>query len=463
MRRKITEALEKWGRNPNGVCLLVKGARQVGKTYAIEEFASRRYRYYLRLDFINNPDSIKLFEGSLEFETLLARITSAHPEFKAVKGESILFLDEIQRCPEAKTAIKPLVNSGKLDVIASGSLLGVQYSGIKSEPVGYVHEMELRSMDFEEFMWAMGFSGSFIESLRNSIRKKEPLDPVVLDNLNAYLRNYIAVGGMPKAVEEFSRTHSYSGVASAQKDITDGYITDILSYTPKNIREPARRTFLSIPRQLGARNNRFRFTEVEDRKKVGIREYEDPIQWLKDAGVAQICRNLSEIAQPLKERASESIFKIYMKDTGLLVHMLESDSGGGVRSEIVSGSGWINIGPIMENEIAEMLTKNGHDVFYYEKKGKSELDFIISLGGKLAAIEVKSGRHTESRSMIKAKQENSGVSRWIMFEPGNIRTDENGIEHYPLFCAAFMDCIYDEPPASADLPPPMRFPDSPSV
>ncbi|MDR0523155.1 MAG: AAA family ATPase [Candidatus Methanoplasma sp.] len=444
MKRKMTDVLNGWRSDPNRVCLLVEGARQVGKTYTIDEFARSGYRHYAHLDFVANPEYASIFKGSLEARDLLNKISGYFPSFRAEKGESILFLDEIQACPEARTALKPLAVDGTVDVVASGSLLGLSYGGRLTLPVGYERRVGMRSMDFEEFLWALGVPDGYIEGVRGCVRERRPLEESVLSRMEHFFTQYVLTGGMPRAVAALASTNNLGAVREAQTDVISGYRGDVTLHAPDHMKTKVAKCFDSIPAQLGRRSKKFRFSDVEGKKNVGIREYEDALEWLYDAGIAEFCRCLTQPVRPLEHNVSDGAFKVYMKDTGLLMCMM----GQGTAIGVLNGDRSVSEGAIAENAVGEMLSKNGAPLLYYERKGKMETDFVLDLGGEIAVAEVKSGSDRRSRSMEALMDSGWRIDRRIAFEKSNISVDGDGVEHYPMFCAAFLDSMFEAPDLS---------------
>lgn len=440
MERKFMRTLLEWKDSPNKVALMVRGPRQVGKTYVVDEFGRERYAHYLKLDFRENPDYAGMFAG-IDAESVVNRILARFPWFRAERGRSLLFLDEVQECPDAVMAIKPLVNDGRLDVVASGSLLGIHYRSPRSYPVGYVREEPMRPMDFEEYLWAIGMTHEQTESIRAHVKEKRPFDAQVLTALNRHYTQYLVVGGMPLAVRT-SLEGDVARVSEVLQGIIDSNLRDIDSYADPGIRLKVASAYRLIPTELGREGKRFRFTDIEGRGNVGLREYAEPVDWLEGSGIVTLCPRLRAVAHPLKGFASSSQFKMYAMDTGLLVQMFGAETRYAVMSDDIS----VNEGAIAENSVLQMLNACGMDGYYYEKAGEIEIDFVTLFGPRIACIEVKSGRKRRSRSLSKLISSDHGrnADRFIKFERGNIMTDGLGVEHYPLFCAAFADSMHEE-------------------
>ncbi len=442
MERKMMAVLEKWKDDPDKKALLVKGAGQVGKTYIIDAFGASHYKYYVKLDMKADTRLHDIFQIQ-DAESVIFRLTSVFREFHIAEGQSLVFIDEIQECPNAIMAMKPLVADGRLHIIGSGSMLGVQYKPPRSYPVGYLHEIEMHALDFEEYLWALGMSHDQTEDIRKHVSEKEPFDPYILRMLKDCYRQYLIIGSMPKPVSVSLEKNGLAPVFESQDDIINGYRKDMIAYTRGGIRINVQRMFELIPDELSRVNKRFYFKDIEDRNNVGIREYQEPVDWLDGSGYVNICHRLNSIERPLKSHGSSSIFKMYLMDTGLLVNMYGNSTEVAMSDDDTS----VNEGAITENSVCEMLTKCGIRPFYYEKPAEVEVDFIAEIGKDLCAIEVKSGKKRRAKSLKKLMALESGknITRWIKFEYSNIMVTEDGVEHYPLFCAAFADSLSEVP------------------
>ncbi|MDR2337931.1 MAG: AAA family ATPase [Deltaproteobacteria bacterium] len=442
LKRKITDKLIEWKAEPNKCCLLVKGARQVGKTFIINEFAKANYRNYIYINFEINKEYMRIFDGDLDFKTLKMKLETAFPNVKLEAHQTIIFLDEIQSCPNARVALKSFALDGSFDVVASGSLLGINYKQISSYPVGYEKVIELAPLDFEEFLWGVGFSADNIAFTRNCFLQKQPLDEFVLNRFAEQFKLYTLVGGMPRVVEEFIQTSSLTSVLEFQRSILQEYFSDIAKYTPIAEKPKVADCLLSIPIQLGKKNKKFTYADIAQQNKtvhsssaVGAKKYLGSINWLKEAGIVHYCYNLTEPALPLTSNIKLDAFKIYMRDSGLLIAALEA----GTQKAILDNELYINKGGIVENVCAAELAKAFESLMYFEKKSKLEVDFILNLDGQATAIEVKSGDNKQSKSLKSILQNYHTVTRYIKLEKNtNLYVDRYGIEHYPLFMVMFI-------------------------
>lgn len=369
----MMDTLLDWKANPNRIGLTIVGPRYIGKTTLVERFGRENYGNYLRLD-LARAEERRLFSHSLDADDILRGIGVHHPGFTVEKGDCLLFLDSIGLCPEARSAIKPLVETGELDVIASDSLLrppeptrrGRQPKKGRTllNPMGYEIVKRMHAMDFEEYLWAMGVSRDLTDEFRRNIENREPFDPDDLEVINRYFRQFIVVGGMPEAVRmSLSEDRTFEDVMRVQRSLNQRMTENILDHAPRAISLRCLDCIGSIPRQLGRANKRFMFNEVrQDGNKVGMREYADPIAWISSAGFVNMCPNLTEPVRPLTPR-SGSMFKLYMYDTGLLLDMM----GDGTRTAVFDGDLTANNGAVMENAVASMIDRSGFDLFYFER------------------------------------------------------------------------------------------------
>lgn len=386
LKRKILNDLINWKNTKDKECLLVKGARQVGKTYIIEEFGKNYYDNYVYLNFFRNPNLKNIFEGSLEASEIYKKMSIYIPNFKLVPN-TLIFLDEIQECPNARTALKFLAIDNKYDVIASGSLLGISYKSVPSIPVGYERQLTMYSLDFEEFLWAIGFNENSISYIKEHFENHEKIENGINDEMFRKLREYIVVGGMPDVVNTFIETNNFSDVQKAQDKILFDYNDDIIKYA-KNVEKPKiRKCYNSIPKQLAKENKKFQYSVVE--KGSTSRKYADSVQWLVDANLVIPVYNVSNPILPLDAYSKEDYFKIYLNDIGLICAMYGFDVKAPILENSLSGSAK---GGIYENLICDILTKRGYKLHFYKNDDNTqELEFLITQNSKIIPIEVKAG------------------------------------------------------------------------
>lgn len=394
LKRKLYNTLLAWKNEEKKECLLVKGVRQVGKTYLIREFAKNEYESFVEINFHEQKSLKVIFDGDKTAEEIYKRLTANIPSVKLIPGKTLIFLDEIQKCAGARTSLKFLAEDGRYDVIASGSLLGLSYGKddddevepVESIPVGYERTVMMYSMDFEEFLWAYGYTDETIAYLKSFYTSKERVPNEVHAKFESLLREYLVVGGMPEVVASFARYKDFTKVQEIQTKILDSYIDDISQHAKGAKKTKVRLCYDSIPRQLARENKKFKYSEVE--KGATSRKYVDSVQWLHDANMAHICYNTSTPMLPLKIYEKYNEFKLYMADTGLLLALL----GFATKRALLNGTlkGFAKSG-IYENFVAETLIKNGYTLHYYKPNDSSELEFIIEKGDEVIPIEVKAG------------------------------------------------------------------------
>ncbi|MDO5435781.1 MAG: AAA family ATPase [Clostridia bacterium] len=430
LRRKITDELLDWKNRKDRQCLVVKGARQVGKTYIIERFGRDQYECMIRLNFIEDPALCGIFDGALTADQILSRISLFVKDARLIKGSTLIFLDEIQECPNARAALKFLAGDPRFDVIASGSLLGINYKEVPSFPVGFVDHLEMHSLDLEEFLWARGVTEELIAELRGYYDRREPVPDVIHQKMMQLFREYIVIGGMPKVVDDFVTNLDYRRVRRRQQDILADYENDIAKYAEGNEKAKARACFVSIPRHLAKNYKKFQYSLVEARGTSA--KFAGSLMWLFDAGIINFCYNLSSPELPFEGNVIEDCFKVYMRDTGLLMAMLEDD----YQEEILSGDLGIYKGAIYENVIADLLTKAGRKLYYFEYRSRLEIDFFIRYQKKATAVEVKSADNTKAKSM-NSIIENWNVPQGIKLSSRNTGTREN-VVCLPIYMVMFL-------------------------
>ena len=398
LKRKMEQILDNWKKTANHKPLIVKGCRQCGKTYSVVDFAKKNYKNVVYLNFYENPDYASVFSGALNVDTiimLLSALLGDNAVFEA--GQTILILDEIQDCPDARTALKFFRMDGRFDVIGTGSLLGVKGYGKepKSIPVGSETVVDMYPMDFEEFLWANGIADSVIELLKKSLETEVPVPEALHNRMRQLLLQYAVVGGMPDVVQTFVDTKQMNDVLSAQRDIVRSYEDDMVKYAEKKDKSHIKECFQSIPRQLGKENKKFQYSVV--RKGATASKYAGSLQWIEDAGIISRCRNLSITELPLDGNAQEDVFKVYMKDCGLFASMLED----GTQYDILQGNLFGYKGAIFENLIADIFAKMGRKLYYFHKDSGMEVDFVIRYKGECTLVEVKAATgNTKSTKTI---------------------------------------------------------------
>ena len=394
LKRKIYEKLLDWKNNRGQHCLLIKGARQVGKTYIVREFGKAEYESFIEINFLEHPEFKIIFDGDRSAETIFKNISYNIPNVKLVPHRTLLFLDEIQKCANARTALKFLAQDERFDVIASGSLLGLAYGRdddkeveeIESIPVGYEKPIMMYPLDFEEFLWAYGYGKDTISYLKSFYDTKEKVPEQINEKYLSLIREYIVVGGMPEVVADFMENKDFSRVQEIQDKVLASYADDISQHAKGSENVKVRSCYDSIPRQLARENKKFKYSEIE--KKATARKFGDSIQWLSDASMVNICLNTTTPQLPLKAYEKDNEFKVYMNDTGLLMALYGFTTKQALLNNKLKGAAK---GGIYENLVAQMLIQRGYTLHYYKPDDNSELEFVIEKDMEIAPVEVKAG------------------------------------------------------------------------
>lgn len=392
MFRKIERDIRDYFRAGDKTALLITGARQVGKTYIIEKTGHAQYEHFVKINFLENPDARSLFADVKDAQSLLLRI-SAISNARLIPGKTLIFLDEVQECPDIITAVKFLVQDGQYKYILSGSLLGVDLKDIRSIPVGYLDILELYPLDFEEFCIATGVSEEVLSSLRHAYEENSTVDSIVHEKMMQLFHLYLIVGGMPAVVDKYLKTNNISEVTRLQASILRLYKKDIAKYDPEN-KLYLEEIFDLIPSELNAKNKRFIMKDLNENFKFS--RYQNSFLWLKDAGVAHPAFCASEPKTPLLLSKATNLFKLFLSDIGLLSCMYAS----GIQIKILQRDEDINFGSIYENAVAQELKAHGFPLYYYNSKKHGELDFLIEHDGDVIPLEVKSGKHYTRHSAL---------------------------------------------------------------
>lgn len=433
LRRKIEKTLLDWKNTPNHKPLILKGCRQCGKTFSVLNFAKKNYEHVAYLNFFVNPQYASVFSGSLEVDhitMLLSALMGKDAIFEA--GKTILILDEIQDCPDARTALKFFKLDGRYDVIGTGSLLGVKGYGEKepkSIPVGYETVIDMTPLDFEEFLWANGISEQIITLLHTHLQDQTPVPDALHARMRELLLQYTVVGGMPDVVQTFVDTKRMDEVLQLQRDIVRSYEDDMVKYADKKDKAVIKECFQSIPKQLSKENKKFQYSVVK--KGATASKFAGSLQWIEDAGIIARCYNLSIAELPLDGNAEQDTFKVYMRDTGLFVSMLED----GTQFDILQGNLLGYKGAIFEGLIADIFSKMGRKLYYFHKDSGLEVDFVIRYKGACALVEVKANTgNVKSTKTILRHPEKYHVTQAIKLGDYNIGMSEQ-ILTLPIYMA----------------------------
>lgn len=414
-RRKTYAFLLAWKKQKIKKALCIFGARQIGKTTLIRHFAEKNYKHFVEINFILDAGAVRIFEGKKDANTIITNLT-AYTQRALVPGQTLVFFDEVQACPEARAAIKFLVEDGRFDYIESGSLLGVSYKDVPSYPVGFEELHHMFPMDFEEFMWANGVQQETITYLQECMEKKLPVSGAVHETMLKLFYTYIVVGGMPQVVDTYIKTHDIGRVVQNQQDILNLYKLDIAKYSSDTEKLKIKAIFESIPAQLNEKNRRFFLNSID--KNARQNRYQNSFLWLAYAGVALPCYNVELPQPPLKLNEKHSLFKLFMGDTGLLCAACMDN----IQFSLLQGEMEINMGSILENVMAQSLHSNGFALNYFDSGKYGEVDFVIQNGLKVDLLEIKSGNsYTSHRALDKilAVQE-WGFGQTLVFCRGNV-------------------------------------------
>lgn len=385
LKRKIDQYLTDWKNKPDRKPLIVKGARQVGKTRSIEWFAGQNYASVIEINFIEQKKYREIFNDGFEVDDILKNISLLNPEFKFIPSDTLFFFDELQACPYCATSLKFFKLDGRFDVICSGSLMGINYKEIESNSVGYKEDYEMHSMDFEEFLWARGYTDEFISDLYSHMLDIRPLSQLQMDTLLGLFRDYVIIGGMPEVVSTYVRNKNFSGTLDIQRQLLKDYEEDITKYAEGLDKAKVKAVYNHISTFLAKENKRFQITKIA--KNARNRDYIGCIEWLSDAGVINVCYCLNQPELPLKGNYDPKMYKIYFKDTGLLIASLDEEAQEDLRANKNLGT---YKGAIYENIVGDMLVKQGYQLFYYNSdKPALEMDFFIRDADSLIPVEVK--------------------------------------------------------------------------
>ena len=385
----------------------------------------------MEINFITEPQAHKIFEGDLTAEMIIENLT-AYKMQQMEPGNTLIFFDEIQECPNARCAIKFLVEDGRFDYIESGSLLGVRYKEVKSYPVGFEEICYMYPLTFEEYAVANGVQPTTLELLKGCYSRKEPVSEAIHSTMLKLFYTYIVVGGMPEAVQTYVTTHDIGKVVQVQRDILELYRLDIARYAEGNDKIKIKAIFDSIPSQLDDKNRRFFLSRVDENGRQN--RYENSFLWLSDAGVALPSYNVTEPQPPLKLNEKRNIFKLFMNDTGLLCAACMRN----IQFDLLNGNMEVNMGSILENVFAQSIKSSGFSLNYYESKKYGELDFVVQNGTTVDLVEIKSGNDYRKHPALSrvAAVDNWTFGKKIVFCKGNVEAGE-GIEYLPWYMILF--------------------------
>jgi len=430
LKRKIDNFLADWKNNPERKPLIIKGARQVGKTKSITNFAELNYDNIIAINFVEEPVYKQIVENGYSPEAIIKNISRINPNFKFIKGKTLLFFDEIQEFPDIVTSLKFFALNGDFDVICSGSLLGIHYKDISSISVGYKTEIEMRSLDFEEFLWALGYDNTIKEDMLSHMLSFTPFSPSVLKLYNDIFLDYCLVGGMPDVVKNFITKKTFENTLDIQRQIVIGYEADIRKYAIGLDKARITNVFKSVPFQLGKENKKFQISKVRSGAK--FKDYRGSLEWLEDAGIVNISRALQTPNLPLKGNIIEDCCILYYADNGLLLSQLDDEAQMDFRQNKN-----LNVykGGLFESITAEALVKSGYELHYFKKENSTlQEEFFVRQKDYLVPIEVKAGNNqSKSLSTLIKKDDYKEICFGIKIVKGNIGFEAN-ICTFPHFC-----------------------------
>ena len=442
LKRKILKDLQEWKEKPDHKSLIITGQRQIGKTYVIEKMFSKEYESFISLNFLNERELKHIFDGNLDIDTLLLNISAASTGAKFIPGKTLLLFDEIQECPNAITSLKFWTEDGRFDVIGMGSSLGIKYKDSFSFPVGKVDRMNMYSLDFEEFLWALGINESVMEALKNSAENLQKIPESTDKQMWNYLKQYMVVGGMPEVVETYLKTKNLSEVHTVQRRLINDYGDDIAHYADANMKIKAEQCYKSIPSQLSKGNHKFQYKEVE--KNGRAQKFGSSIEWLKNQLLVIEVLGLKRLEYPLESFADETNFRIYPTDIGILIGMFDESLKKAIIEDktIEKPSPGLILGTakggLYEALAADMLYKSGYSklFFYKNEKNTSEIEFVIQKGDKIIPIEIKAGRE-KANSLKNILNDNKHVEEGYKMSSNNIGKS-NKLVTMPLYMLAVM-------------------------
>ena len=434
IKRKIYESIKYWTQSKNEKCLVLQGARQIGKTYIIKQFAREHYDEYIEINFKQMPSAAAIFSDDLIVDNMVMAMRFRFPDKRIIPGKTLIFLDEIQECEEAITSLKFWAIDNRFDVIASGSLLGIDYKRASSYPVGYVDYLKMHGVDFEEFLWGMGVSEDMVKMLCTYKDNLTSIPDAIHSQMMSYYRQYIAVGGMPEIVQKFIDTRDYREVDRLQRNLLQGYQYDIAHYASADEKNKAEKCYLSLARQLlDKENHKFQYKEIESGGRA--QKYYSSIEWLLRADMIHLCKLVTDIKFNLDDYAREDFFRAYTTDLSLLMAMKDFSLKQYIVENTLTGN---SKGGIYECATADALHKNNYQLYFYKNETKKrEIDFIIQKDGVLMPLEIKSGneRANSLRALLK---ERNDIKYGYKFADANIGISEERIITLPLYMASFI-------------------------
>ena len=385
LKRKIDNYLNEWKNSSDKLPLIVKGARQIGKTNSIRNFGNNNYKTFIEINFALQPQFKPIFEDGFEVDNIIKNITLKMPEIELNEYDTLIFFDEMQECISTATSLKAFREDGRYDVICSGSLMGINYNEIESNSVGNKEDYIMKSMDFEEFLWAKGYSDEQINNLYESMLELKPLSEIQYNVMMSNFKEYMIVGGMPAIVNKFIQNKNFSGILKMQQQILIDYEKDITKYAGGLDRTKILNCYRKIPFFLGNENKKFQISKITDGARN--REYVGVIEWISNAGIVNVCYSMEQASLPLKGNYNPDNYRLYFSDTGLLIGALDEEVQDDLRNNENMN---IYKGALYENIVADMLGKEGYNLYFYRDDSKKiEMDFMLRDKNSLIPVEVK--------------------------------------------------------------------------
>lgn len=430
-KRKIDKFLADWKNNHSHKPLIVKGARQIGKTESILHFAHENYENVVYINFVLDKKYTTIVNDGYDVETVVKNITLINPSTKFIPGKTLIVFDEIQEYPDIATSLKAFNLDKRYDVICSGSMLGINYRKIHSNSVGSKTDYEMFSMDFEEFLWAKGYNDEAVKNILEHMINLTPFSETELSVYKLLFLDYCVLGGMPDVVRGYIQTGTFSDSLEIQKQIRLDYEEDVRKYAEGLDQTKIIGVYRSIPAQLAKENKKFQFSIID--KKARSREYTGCIEWLIDAGVVTECNCLNYPELPLKGNVDNSKYKLYYPDTGLLISALDEEAQEDLR---VNKNLGVYKGALYENFVAEAFVKQGLGLFYYKKDNSTlEEDFFVRSKNELIPVEVKSNNDSSKSLTALIKNDRyADIKHGIKLGDFNVGV-ANNIYTFPYFCA----------------------------
>ena len=434
VKRKVKALIKKWISTKTKKCLVVQGARQTGKTYIIERFAEENFEELVEINFKQMPSAMDIFTGDLTVDNMVMAMRFRFPDKKIISGKTLIFLDEIQECQEAITSLKFWAIDNRYDVIVSGSLLGIDYKRASSYPVGYVDYLRMYGVDFEEFLWGIGISEDMTGNLYKFLHSNTVIPQAINSQMMNYYRLYIAIGGMPEAVQKYIDTKDFREVDQIQRSLLQGYQYDIAHYATAEEKVKAEKCYLSLAKQLlDKENHKFQYKEIEHGGRA--QKYYSSIEWLLRADMVHLSKLVTDVRFDLDDYSRDDFFRAYTTDLSLLMAMKDFSLKQHIVENTLEGNAK---GGVYECAIADALYKKGYQLYFYKNETtKREIDAIIQKDGMVVPIEVKSG-NTRANSLKSLMMNNKDISYGYKFADGNMGVNEDGIITLPLYMIAFI-------------------------